>query len=149
MNLRKGLTAFTPNEFPLLIGALEDSRKKLGFCPCGYVLMPDHWHALIAVHPPLTISRAVQDIKWISANRIDRSRHRSGPLWQCKFWDRFVRHEREFGQRLAYMHLNPVKKNLVTHPEDWVWSSYNNFALDKALVAQCPIRIDYVDLPTP
>jgi len=111
--------------------------------------MPDHWHALIAVHPPLTISRAVQDIKWISANRINRSRHRSGPLWQRQFWDRFVRHEREFGQRLAYMHLNPVKKNLVTHPEDWVWSSYNNFALDKALVAQCPIRIDYVDLPTP
>jgi REP element-mobilizing transposase RayT len=32
--------------------------------------MPDHWHALIGVDPPLTVSRAVQDIKWIAARRI-------------------------------------------------------------------------------
>jgi hypothetical protein len=45
------------------------------------------------------------------------------------------------------MHLNPVKKGLVKRPDDWRWSSYNNFALDKATVAACPIQIDYVSLP--
>jgi hypothetical protein len=29
----------------------------------------------------------------------------------------------------------------------WRWSSYNNFALDKATVAACPIQIAYVRLP--
>ncbi len=29
----------------------------------------------------------------------------------------------------------------------WRWSSYNNFVLDKATVAACPIQIDYVRLP--
>ena len=58
-----------------------------------------------------------------------------------------VRHEKEFGERLDYMHLNPVKKGLVKRPEEWRWSSYNNFALDKATVAACPIQIDYVRLP--
>jgi hypothetical protein len=29
----------------------------------------------------------------------------------------------------------------------WRWSSYNNFASDKATVAACPIQIDYVRLP--
>ena len=43
--------------------------------------------------------------------------------------------------------LNHVKKGLVTRQEDWRWSSYNNFALDKATVAACPIQIDYVRLP--
>ena len=28
----------------------------------------------------------------------------------------------------------------------WRWSSYNNFALDRATVAACPIQIDYVRL---
>jgi hypothetical protein len=56
-------------------------------------------------------------------------------------------HEKEFGKRLDYMHLNPVRKNLVKRPEDWRWSSYNNFALDKATVAACPIQIDDVRLP--
>jgi len=53
-----------------------------------------------------------------------------------------VRHEKEFAERLEFMHLNPVKKGLVERPEDWRWSSYNNSALDKATVAACPKQID-------
>jgi hypothetical protein len=43
--------------------------------------------------------------------------------------------------------MNPVRKGLVKRSEDWRWSSYSNFALDKATVAACPIQIDYVRLP--
>lgn len=127
VNLRKGLPQFTAEEFSLLLAAIEESRRKLGFSLGGYVLMPDHWHVLIGVIPPLTISRVAQNIKWISAQRLNRRRGRCGPLWQHQFWDRFVRHEKEFGHRLVYMHLNPVRKGLVEHPEDWKWSSHNNF----------------------
>jgi hypothetical protein len=58
-----------------------------------------------------------------------------------------VRNEKELAARLEYMHLNPVKKGLVKRQEDWRWSTYNNFALDKVTVAACPIQIDYVSLP--
>jgi len=61
-------------------------------------------------------------------------------------WDRFVRHAKEFSDRLTYMHLNPVRKQLVNRPEDWRWSSYNNYSLDCGVVESCPIRIDYVRL---
>lgn len=43
--------------------------------------------------------------------------------------------------------MNPVRKGLVKRPQDWRWSSYNNFAFDKTAVAACPIQIDYVRLP--
>jgi REP element-mobilizing transposase RayT len=109
--------------------------------------MPDHWHALIWTAFPLTISRAVQDVKWISANSLNRARGARGTVWQHQFWDRFVRNQKEFGQRLDYMHLNPVRKGLASRPEDWRWSSYNNFALDKDAAAACPIEIDPVHLP--
>ena len=58
-----------------------------------------------------------------------------------------MRNELEFGWRLDYMHGNPVRRGLVKRPEDWRWSSYNNFALDRATVAACPIEIDDVRLP--
>jgi hypothetical protein len=45
------------------------------------------------------------------------------------------------------MHLNPVRKGLVKRPEDWRWSSYNNFALEKESVAACPLAIDYAHWP--
>ncbi len=148
VNLRKNLPKFTEEEFPLLLAAIEESRCKLHFSLYGYVLMPDHWHGLIGVSQPLTISRVVQDIKWISARRLNQRRSRAGSLWQHQFWDRFVRHDKEFGHRLAYLHLNPVRKGLVEQPEDWEWSSYNNFSMDRSLMARCPIRIDGIAVLT-
>ena len=114
---------------------------------CGYVLMPDPWHALIWAGYPLTISQVIHDVKKISAQKLHARRRTEGALWQHQFWDRFVRYSKEFNDRLAYMHLNPVRKGLVSKPEEWRWSSHKNFAVEKASVAGCPIRVDYVLLP--
>ena len=71
----------------------------------------------------------------------------AGHLWQHQFWDRFVRHQREYGARLNYMHNNPVRKGLLKKPEDWRWSSFRNFSLKTTERAACPMEIDYVELP--
>ena len=147
VNLRPRFRRFNESEFDLLIRVLEASRRRLGFLLCGYVLMPDHWHALIWRQYPLLIEQVLHDAKKIMTLRLHARRGTCGPLWQHQYWDRFVRHEREFAERLEYMHLNPVKKGLAKRPEDWRWSSYSNFALDTATVAACPIQIDYVRLP--
>ena len=147
VNLRRALPPLRDEEYQIVVDSLAESRRKLHFLLYGYVLMPDHWHALIWTTYPLTLSRVVQDIKWLSASALNRARRTAGTLWQHQFWDRFVRHTKEFNQRMTYMHLNPVRKGLVSKPEDWRWSSYNNFALEKQTVASCPIQIDYVHLP--
>jgi len=147
VRLRRWVRAFGTSEYRTMIDVLEASRGRLGFLLCGYVLMPDHWHALIWTGYPLTISQLVHDVKKVAARRLHQQRGTKGPVWQHQFWDRFVRHEREFAARLDYMHLNPVRKGLVGQPGEWRWSSYNNFALDKEEVRRCPIQIDYVRLP--
>jgi REP element-mobilizing transposase RayT len=147
VNLRPRIRRFSASEYPPILKVMEASRERWGFLLYGYVLMPDHWHALIWVQYPLLISQVLHDVKKITALRLHALRGTQGSFWQHQFWDRFVRHEREFAQRLEYMHLNPVRRGLVARPEDWRWSSYNNFALDKATVAACPIQIDYVALP--
>jgi putative transposase len=30
-------------------------------------------------------------------------------------------------QKIEYCHKNPVKRLLVSRPEDWPWSSFNHF----------------------
>ena len=68
----------------------------------------------------------------------------------------FERIAKEFAERLDYLRMNPVCRGLVKRPEDWRWSSYNDFSLDKAVVEAChrtvrcvvcPIRVDYARLP--
>ena len=138
---------FNEAEYAVLINVIKESRQRLGFLLCGYVLMPDHWHALIWPQYPLLLWQVLHDTKKIMTLRMHARRGTRGPFWQHQFWDRFVRDEREFGERLDYMHMNPVRRGLVQRPEDWRWSSYNNFSLDKATVEACPIQIDYVRLP--
>ena len=147
VNLRPRIKHFNESEYEILIQVLKGSRQRLGFLLCGYVLMPDHWHALIYPQYPLLLWQVLHDAKKIMTLRLHQRRGSRGPLWQHQFWDRFVRHEKEFRERLEYMHLNPVRKGLVKRPEDWRWSSYNNFALDEAKLAACPIEIDCVRLP--
>jgi len=140
VNLRRGLAAFSEPEYQMLADVLNASRRRLGFALYGYVLMPDHWHALIWPPQPLTISEVIHDIKKVSALRLQRTRKTSGPVWQHQFWDRFVRHKREFCERLEYMRYNPVRRGLAKAPEGWRWCSHNG-------AKDVPVDIDDGRLP--
>ena len=96
-----------------MIDVLEGSRRRLGFWLCGYVVMPDRGHALIWTEYPLAISQVIHDVKKVSAHKLHAERTAQGPLSQHPFWDRFVRNADEFNPRLRYLHLNPVRKELV------------------------------------
>jgi len=107
VNLRPRISRFRDSDYPLILNVLHASRERLGFLLCGYVLIPDHWHALIWVRYPLLIGQVLHDVKKITTLRFHALRGSKGPFWQHQFWDRFVRHEREFRQRLEYMHMDP------------------------------------------
>jgi REP element-mobilizing transposase RayT len=79
VNLRRALARFSGPEYALIGAATAESRQQVGFLFLGYVLMPDHWHALIWPAYPLTISRVIQDIKWISSRSVNAWR---GAHWQ-------------------------------------------------------------------
>ncbi|MGH9359048.1 MAG: REP-associated tyrosine transposase, partial [Terriglobia bacterium] len=128
VNLRRSVPVLHGSEYSTMIRVLEAARQRLGFLLCSYVLMPDHWHALVWTGYPQTISQILYDVKKVSARRLHGKRGTEGPLWQHQFRDRFVRHAKEYEDRLEYMHLNPVRKGLVAKPQEWRWSSYNNFA---------------------
>jgi putative transposase len=118
-NLNLGERRFQDAEYEIILETIRKSRKRLGFLLCGYVLMPDHWHALIATQHPLTISGVLQDIKRVSSLKINALRKTRGSRWQHEFWDRFVRNPKEFTERLEYMHYNALRQGLVERPEEW------------------------------
>ena len=99
VNLRRSVQSFDAPEYRTMIDVMEGSRARLGFLLCGYVLMPDHWHALFRTAYPLTISQVLHDVKKVAARRLHQLRGTKGPVWQRQFWDRFVRHEKEYALR--------------------------------------------------
>ncbi len=85
VNLRRRVEPLGTADYARLIEVLDASRRRLGFLVYGYVLMPDHWHALIWTGYPLTISQVVHDIKKVSARKLHELRGTQGPLWQHQF----------------------------------------------------------------
>ena len=59
---------------------------------------------------------------------VNQRRGADGELWQPRFFDRALRTVKEYNEKVEYIHLNPVRAGLVSRPEDWRWSSYNEYA---------------------
>ena len=109
------------------VEVVRQLRQEAGFLVIGWVLMPDHWHAILYPAHPLTISRVMESIKDAATKRINRSCREVGRLLQPRFFDRALRTVREYVERVQYIHLNPVKAGLVDRPEDWPWSSVHDY----------------------
>lgn len=48
-------------------------------------------------------------------------------IWQRRFWEHFIRDERDYVQHCDYLHYNPVKHGLCLTPTDWPFSSIHRF----------------------
>ena len=89
--------------------------------------MPDHVHlALIPVclsRGPVPIAEIMQAIKGASARRINKLLNRRGRVWQEESFDRALRKEEQFQEKLYYMLENPVRAGLAGNPLDypWIW----------------------------
>jgi putative transposase len=105
----------------LFIGVLKHYRRQQKYLLHEFVLMPNHFHLLIT--PALTLERAIQLIKGGFSYRAKRELGFTGEIWQPSFYDRRVRDIAEYQAFREYIHLNPVKKGLVSATGEWPYSS--------------------------
>lgn len=114
--------------YDLFIHCLEQMRRHFSLCIYGYVVMPEHVHLLISEPLTGTIADAMRFLKLTFAKRLRLVEGGDGPFWQKRYYDRNVRDAHEFSVKLQYLHRNPVKRGLVSTPEEWRWSSYRHYA---------------------
>ena len=139
----------------LFVKILGDVRDRYGFALAGYVVMPNHVHLLIGEPSKGTPSIVTQVLKQCVSRQFRRkarkqlsSKQLALPFpeaggqpphfWQPRYYDFNVWSQTKFVEKLHYMHMNPIKRNLVTHQRDWLWSSYSFYAKKEAGL----IRID-------
>jgi putative transposase len=108
--------------------------------------MPEHIHLLITEPEIGTPSTVMQVVKQRSARALLPKKRRADPrqrrlsadatlrepFWQARFYDFNVWTTKKRVEKLRYMHRNPVKRGLVSSPEQWRCSSYRFYLLDEA-----------------
>jgi len=141
---------FTEPDFALLARAFNRARALHPFLLTAWVFLPDHRHCICAPVYPVTISLAMKSVKQSSMSAVNHCRGGEGELWQPRFFDRALRTVKEYDEKVEYIHLNPVRAGLVSRPEDWRWSSYNEYAGLSAdeQNERCGLIVDRVRMPS-
>jgi putative transposase len=126
---------------------LGEVRIRQGIRLAGYVVMPNHVHLLLSEPKKGNLSKVIQVLKQ-RASRAVRGKRRQVPkgqlqlafgettveakhLWQRRFYDFNVWSWRKVREKLDYMHANPAKRKLVSHPKDWPWSSWSFYEMNE------------------
>lgn len=78
----------------------------------AWVIMPNHFHALVEPMDKQTLGSILQRWKGASARRINQILGRVGSLWQAETFDHIVRSEAQFEHFRRYVAANPGKAGL-------------------------------------
>jgi putative transposase len=92
----------------------------------AYCLMPNHYHFLVCLRDD-TLSAQMGLLSLSYTKAINQSRQRCGGLFQGPFQAILVDREDYRLSLSRYIHLNPVQAGLVQRPEDWEFSSYQDY----------------------
>jgi REP element-mobilizing transposase RayT len=92
------------------------------------VVMPDHVHLALTPRRDeegrnYSIPKIMQEVKSVSAHRINKQTRHMGRVWQEESFDRALRNEEDLASKIEYMINNPVRAGLVVTPAAyrWIW----------------------------
>jgi len=102
----------------------------------AYCLMPNHFHWLIKVkddlvddknlHHPLV--RKIANLLSSYTQAVNKQQNRSGSLFRSKTKSKKIDDLYYALTCFLYIHQNPLRANLTNHLDDWMFSSYRDYA---------------------
>lgn len=142
---------FTRKEYrEIIIDSLNYCRKEKGLEIFAYVIMTNHIHIILSSKSG-KLSDTVRDFKSYSAKRIIevvKSKEESRRAWMLEIFSKEadkrkrkseyqlwthenhaieIASQKFLNQKMAYIHLNPVRSGFVEKGENWIYSSQRNY----------------------
>jgi REP element-mobilizing transposase RayT len=126
------VTTSTLNRRPLFANAanadllktvIYDTRERYNFKLLSFVIMPDHFHAIIVPDPRNEIPDVMRYIKGRHARIANEAENGAGAVWQDSFHDHGIRDEESLWQIVRYIEDNPVAAGLTAGACDYSFSS--------------------------
>ena len=90
------------------------------------VVMPEHVHLLLTPLSddsglPYGLPSILKSLKGASARSVNKLLNTSGPVWQEESFDHVLRSQQSLEEKVEYIRQNPVRRGLVSRPEDYPW----------------------------
>ncbi|MGH8612467.1 MAG: transposase [Gammaproteobacteria bacterium] len=131
---------FTSSDRGVFYELMADGVSRFGFRIHAFCLMTNHVHLVIQVgEVPLSVG--MQNLAFRYTQYVNRRLKRVGHLFQGRFKAYLVDQDRYGLQLVRYIHLNPVRADMVKSPEAYAWSSHRAYLGREAL---CWLTTDWV-----
>ena len=115
----------------LFLDTLYTYRERGIFQLYEFVLMPDHFHLLVAPKNRVSLEKSMQFIKGGFSHRFMKETGSRMEIWERSFTNHRIRDELDYEQHRQYLRMNPVRAKFVETPEAYPYSSaYPGCALD-------------------
>jgi REP element-mobilizing transposase RayT len=98
-------------------------QKEFTFDCYAFCLMDNHVHLLIQRPRHKSLGEIMQRLNARYSININKKSERVGHLFQGRYHAILVQTDPYLLELTRYIHLNPVRAGLVSHPKDYQWSS--------------------------
>jgi REP-associated tyrosine transposase len=107
----------------LFLDTLQRYRTQDKFQLHEFVLMPDHFHALLTPAPEVPLEKAVQLIKGGFSFRVKKEIGSGSEIWGTGYTERRIKNADDYQQHVAYIHENPVRAKLAETAPAYLYGS--------------------------
>ncbi len=123
----QGQTTFRKtDDYRLYLKFLSEYKEAFGFLLYAYVLMPNHVHLLIQT-VDVSLSKIMHRLQFRYTRNFNLKYRTWGHLFQGRYKAILCDRDAYLLELTAYIHLNPVRADLVKDPADYPWSSYSSY----------------------
>ena len=107
----------------LLLDVFRDNRSKGRLLLHEFVIMRNHFHAILTPAPEIPLERAMQFLKGGFSYRAKKELGMKFEIWQKGFKEHRIKDADDYRDHVEYIWNNPVRARLVLRPEDFPYSS--------------------------
>ncbi|HMO81072.1 MAG TPA: transposase [Pyrinomonadaceae bacterium] len=108
------------------ISLIEKAKQQLGFYFYAYCLMSNHLHLLIERRSE-TVGRIMQRVLTGYSQYYNKRYNKVGHLFQGRHKAILCQSDPYLARLVRYIHLNPVRANMVATPEEYPYSSHRAY----------------------
>lgn len=116
-------------DYRVYLSLLRELAPRYDCAIHAYVLMTNHVHLLMTPGLADSASLVMKHLGQQFVQYVNRSRDRTGSLWEGRFRSSIVDAEGYLLRCHRYIEMNPVRAGMVSRPGDYQWSSHRANAL--------------------
>ena len=115
---------YAEQDYRRYLNDLREVAKKYRCRIHAYVLMTNHVHTLVTPMMEYGISQMMQALGRRYVYYINKTYKRTGTLWEGRYKASLIDSDAYLLTCMRYIELNPIRANMVSHPGEYRWSSY-------------------------